>query len=575
VSPAAAKAEIDGIIATDARLRATVVPINQRFLGRPTDPGWLAFITAGFLVFLVSCANVANLLLARAVVRAREFAIRGSLGARRLRIAGQLLIESLVLAALGAAVGVAVSLAGVRVFASFVPENTLPYWLNYGMDGRVLAALVGVSFIAVLVFGLVPALQGSRVDVNRILKEGGRSATGRRGARRLTTAFLVAEFALTIVLVANVVTSLRNNTPPLPSDARINSRELVVASVTLPSDKYPSAQQRAAFYAELDARLAADTSISAAAIASVPPGPGGTEQRLEVEGHTLGAGDKPPTVWSVAATPGYFEALTVPVVRGRALAADDGRPGRTHAVVSERFVELFMPGKEPIGYRIRLTSPASAAPAEWLTIVGVSQTIRQRSGSSDDPIVYVPLAMSAPSNATVLVRSSAETSSLTAALRGRLMEVDANVPLYRIRTMKRALEDADWNGRLSIKLITALTLVTLAFTVVGLYAVTAHAVTQRTQEIGIRMALGARPAEVSWLILRRAAFQVALGLAAGIAATAAWDGVFFSGRVELRFVQADTFVSLAVVLTVITVIACIVPVRRATRLDPVAALRQD
>ena len=166
-------------------------------------------------------------------------------------------------------------------------------------------------------------------------------------------------------------------------------------------------------------------------------------------------------------------------------------------------------------------------------------------------------------------------ATLTAGLRGRVMEVDPNVPLYRVRTMKRALEDADWNRRLSAKLITALTLITLAFSVVGLYAVTAHGVSQRTQEIGIRMALGARPAEVRWLILKRAAFQVALGLAAGIAATAAWDGVFFSGTVELRFAQVDTFVSLAVVLTLVTVIACIVPVRRATRLDPVAALRQD
>jgi putative ABC transport system permease protein len=430
--------------------------------------------------------------------------------------------------------------------------------------------------VAVLVFGLVPALQGSRVDVNRTLKDGGRSATGRGGVRRLTTAFLVAELALTIVLVANIVTAFRNNAPPLPSDARINSRELLVASVTLPSDKYPTPQQRAAFYLELDERLRDDAKITAAAIASVPPGPGATEQQLEVEGQTLGAGDKPPAVWSIAATPGYFDALTVPVIRGRALVADDGQPGRAHAVVNERFVELFMPGREPIGQRIRINAPTSSTPpAEWLTIVGVSQTIRQESRSSPDPIVYVPFATIAPSNATVLVRSSADTATLTAGLRGRVMEVDANVPLYRVRTMKRALEDADWNRRLSAKLITILTLITLAFSVVGLYAVTTHAVSQRTQEIGIRMALGARPAEVRWLILKRAAFQVALGLAAGIGATAAWDGVFFSGTVELRFAQVDTFVSLAVVLTLVTVIACIVPVRRATRLDPVAALRQD
>ncbi|MBA3269959.1 MAG: ABC transporter permease, partial [Acidobacteria bacterium] len=287
VSEAAAKADVESIIATDARLKASVIPINQRFLGRPTDPAWLAFMTAGFLVLVVSCANVANLLLARAVVRAREFAIRGSLGARRLRIAGQLLVESLVLATMGAAVGVAVSVAGVRVFASAVPQNTLPYWLNYDMDARVFGALVAVSFLAVLVFGLVPALQGSRVDVNRVLKDGGRTGTGRGSARRLTTGFLVAELALTIVLVANVVTAFRNNTPPLPSDTRINSRELVVASVTLPSDKYSTPQQRAAFYGELDERLRGDALIAAAAIASVPPGPGGTEQRLEVEGRPL------------------------------------------------------------------------------------------------------------------------------------------------------------------------------------------------------------------------------------------------------------------------------------------------
>jgi predicted permease len=582
VDEAAARLEIESIIARTSRdypetsrgLRARVVPINARFLGRASDPAWLAFLSASFIVVVVSSANVANLMMARAARRTRELAIRVSLGASRFRIIGQLLAESVVLAALGGIVAIVVSLLGVRAFRSAIPDNTLPYWIDYTMDARVFGALLVVAFATVLVFGLVPALQSSKTDVNRVLKDGGRTGTATGGARRWMTVFLTAELALTVVLLVNGVAAIRNSAPQVASDPIVKTTELLTASVTLPTARYREPAQRADFYARLDERLRAVPGIAGTSVASVLPSRIPSEQRLDVEGHERGIGEHAPAVGSVAVAPKYFETLSLPMQRGREFDRTDGEPGREHAIVNQRFVEVFLSQGDPVGRRISLTSPtAPNVGRAWLTVVGVAQDIRQRPTPTADPLVYTPLRAAPPATAALIVRSTIDTATLTTRLRDELQAIDSNLPLYRTMTMATAIEEAEWNGRVAWTLLSSITLLALGLSVVGLYAVTAHAVGQRTQEIGIRTALGARPARVVGDVFARALLQVGAGTAAGL-------GIGFAAA-EGPFALSDglfqhgpgLLVAVAALILVTGLIACGIPLQRALRIQPTEALR--
>jgi predicted permease len=481
-----------------------------------------------------------------------------------------------VLAAIGGAIALGVSLAGVRAFRSAIPENTLPYWIDYTMDLRVFAALLVVACLTVLVFGLVPALQAARTDVNRVLKDGGRSATGTGGARRWTTVFLTAEFALTVVLLANALTAIRGRAPQVPSDTIVKTTELVTALVTLPAPRYATATARADFFRRLDERLLSISGVSGVSVASVLPSRIAAERRLDVEGSVRAAGESAPAVWSVAVAPRYFATLGVSLQRGRDFDADDGAPGREHAIVNQRFVELFLSDRDPVGRRISVTAPNSqASDRTWLTIVGIAQDVRQRPAPTPDPVVYVPLRAAPPPTAALIVRSTVDAATLTTRLRDELLALDSNLPLYRAMTMAKAIDEAEWNARISANLILSITLIAVALSVVGLYAVTAHAVRQRTLEIGIRMALGARTWHVRWFVLRRAALQAGIGMIAGLLCTFAWNAAFASDRADLSFVAPGNLATVAAFICLTVLLACLVPARRATGLDPVVALRND
>jgi predicted permease len=582
-SIADARAEVEAIIERVARrhpessqgVKARVVPINERFFGSPTQTAWLAFSAAALVIVIVSCANAANLMLARSVLRAREIAIRGSLGASRWRVVRQLLIESLMLAGLSGAAGLLISLAGVQLFRTAIPENAMPYWFVFTMDTRVFAALVAVSCGTVLLFGFVPALQASKADINRVLRDGGRSHTGGGGARRWTTAFLVAQFALSVVLLAQMVVSIKNQQPRVASDEVVNSQALLTAAITLPAAKYPTPDQRNDFYRRLEERLGGLAGVSMVSIASVVPLRGAVEQRLDVEGRTELDGEQARSVWTVSIGPRYFTTLGVPLKRGREFSEQDGPTEPFSAIVNERFVELYFDQSDPIGRRIRVRAPSGGSDAAWRTISGVAQDVRQRNFADPDPIVYLPFRSAPVTTASLVVRSSVDATTTAAALRREAMAVDPNLPLYRVMTMSQVIEEAQWNGRVSHRLITMLTIIALALAVVGLYAVTAHAVGLRTQEIGVRMALGARSGQVRMLILRRAILQVAIGLGFGIVGTVAWSRAFSSGQADLSVASIGVIAPIAALLAVVTFPACLVPARRATRLDPVAALRQE
>ena len=279
----------------------------------------------------------------------------------------------------------------------------------------------------------------------------------------------------------------------------------------------------------------------------------------------------------ISITPGYFDALRLPLLQGRDFDETDGGPGRENIIVNEMFAQEFFPEGGALGRRIAIGDavPTDGATVPWLTIVGVSPTVRQRRATDSDPVVFVPWAAGAPATSALVVRSGLDTTSLVATLRQQVQAVDATMPIFRARTLPQVRHDSDWVGRVSSRLLLFLTFIAVSLATVGLYAVTAHGVSQQRHEIGIRMALGARPVQIARRVLRHALVQGSIGFGAGIVCTALWASVFPSGDAELRATDAGSLAIVGAVLVAVVVIAAAVPMRRATRLDPLTTIRGD
>lgn len=581
---------------TNAGMRALVQPINDRFNSPITHPAWIAFILVGIFLVLISCANVANLLLMRSARRGRELAVRAALGATRARMVRQLLVESSLLAALGGVFGFGVALIGNRLFAAAIPEGGLPYWIELTIDGRVLAVLTIACLGTVMLFGLAPSLHVSKTDVRTVLQEAGRSVSGGVRARRWTAVFLTAEFALTMILMCGLIGNVYASAAAERASRTIDTSNLLTMWVTPTPQRYPDTADRLAFYQRMEERLRAIPAIAAVALADSLPMSGAPPRQLEIDGRSTasGAGATKPTVFTTVVGTGYFETLNRPVLRGRAFTWRDGTPGNGNVIVNQRFVDLFLRDGDPIGRRLRLTSDRPAAPvagtgtgagagaaganaeAPWLNIVGVAPVLRQRIGTEPDPLVYLPLGDAPPASAAIIVRSATAPEALAPLLRAEVRALDPDLPVYRVRTMAQVIDEAGWNPRLGANLLTTIALIAFALASVGLYAVTSHAVAQRTQEIGIRVALGASTREVAWLVLRRALNQLAVGLVAGIVCTYAFDRFASGGPPEpTSFMNPGVILPAMAALIVMTLLASLTPIVRAARLDPVIALRKE
>lgn len=583
-TPAGARAELDAIAARLAReypetneaVRMTAVPINERYNGNITDPAWLAFITAGGLILLIACANVANLLLMRSSQRSREIAIRASLGATRRRVIRQLLAESTLIAALGGLAGLGLSLAGLRVVSSFTPPGVLPYWMDFTMNVRIFAFLATVCLGTTFAFGLLPALQLSKTDVNGVLKDGGPTGGGAFRGRWWTTAFLVSQFALALLLLTHLALGVRLLLAERDRDPAIDMPRLLTMSVALPNQTYPTAAGRIAFFERLDDKLRNIGPVSSAAIASALPFGGAATRQLVIDGVPAATGRPRPTVWTLAVGPRYFETLGLPVIRGRAFDDRDGTPGHENAIVNQRFVEMNFPNTDPLGHRIRVTSESTADSAPWFTVVGISPSVRQRPAPEPDPVVYLPYRAEPPPTAALIVRGPPKPAAIAPAVREEVRALDPDLPLYRIMTMEQAVKESQWNGRTSNLLITIITCIAVGLSALGLYAVTSYTVIQRTQEIGLRMAMGGQPRQVAWLVLRRATLPLGLGLIVGVACTMAWERLF-ANYSAAAIVLSDPLnvTAAAALLVLVAAVACVAPTRRAARLDPLLALRHE
>ena len=406
-----------------------------------------------------------------------------------------------------------------------------------------------------------------------MLKGGGLPSAGGRCVRRRSSAFLVAALDLTVVMLPNLSLGFRIGRDAGSTDVALDTAEILTASITLSGDAYQAPDRRGAYYQRLLERLAAVPGVASSSAASALPLSGAQERRLEVRVPGV-AGAAPPAAWTVAVAPRYFETLGLPLLAGREFGPEDGRGAARTAIVNQRLAQLYFGDRDPIGQRIRLRPAGTPSGAvESFEIVGLAPASRQRPLPDPDPVVYLAFEAAPPSTGSLLVRGRGDAAVLAATVRSEAAAIDRNLPLYRLRTMAGVIADAEWNLRVSSGLILALTSLAVLLSTVGLAAVTAHRVTERTHEIGLRMALGARTHHVLQLILRRVVVQLALGFVAGIACTIAWGALFSSGRPDALVSDPRAIGFIGTALCVAGTAACIVPARRAARLDPVAAIR--
>jgi putative ABC transport system permease protein len=569
---------------TNKDFRPDVMTFDQRVAPPQLRLIFLSLMGAVAFVLLIAIANVANLLLGRATGRSREIAVRVSLGAGRWRIVRQLLVESVLLAALSGVLGLALSTIGIKWFDSVVTTDVgKPYWMTFTMDPIVFVFLTAVCLATGILFGLAPALHVSKTDINEVMKEGGgRSGTAGPRARRWTSALIVGEIALTVVLLAGAGFMMRSFMALYRMDLGFETSQLLTMRLTLPLTKYPKGEPRTALYQRLEERLRGVSAIQAAALTSSPPMFGGFLRQLTIDGRPLSPGDRAPEVTVVSVSAGYFDTLGVRLVRGRTFNDADGTPGHESAIVNQRFVAMHFPGEDPVGQHIRLldTAPVRAydvSPAAAATIVGVVPTVRQRNFQEPDPdpVAYLPYRADPQRFVTLIVRSRSDPSRITPLVREEMRALEPDLPLFQIQTMDQLLAQLRFSFRVFGSMFAIFAVIALALSAVGLYAVTAYSVAQRTQEIGVRMALGAQPEQVLWLVLRRALVQLAIGLPIGVAGAFAVGRLMQSVLAQTSGRDPLTIGAIALLMCAVSLAACVWPAHRATRLDPVAALRNE
>ncbi|HKP14391.1 MAG TPA: ABC transporter permease, partial [Blastocatellia bacterium] len=563
------KQQYPEVVKTDA---SVVVSLHEQMVG-DIKPALLVLLGAVGFVLLVACANVANLLLARAAVRGKEIALRTALGAGRLRLVRQFLTESLLLAALGGAAGLLLSFWGVNLLKSFIPEN-ISEVKAIAVDARVLVFTLLVSLLTGLIFGLAPAAQAANLDLNEMLKEGGRDSSSGRGGNRVRGLLVIAEVAVSLVmlvgagLLINSFLRLRNLDPGFRAD------NLLTMSVVLPQQKYPDHARRVTFFSELTSRVGALPGVRSAAVTNwIPLTMQGDTFGISVEGRPDPGPDKRPDVITRVISPGYFDTMGIQLLRGRRfderLDREDSTPV---AVVSETMARRLWPGEDPLGKRIQ---PGDADPNGWIEVVGVVNDVRQLDLTSEPRLQmylpYVQFQWFVPRQ--LVVKTDVEPASLAAAVSKAVWELDKDQPVSDVRTMEEVLSNSIARQRFSTLLLGIFAALALLLAAVGIYGVMSYAVAQRTREIGIRMALGAQAGGVVRLVigqgLKLASAGVVLGLAGALLLTRLMSSLLFG----VSATDPLTLATISLVLVGVALLASYIPARRAAKVDPLTALR--
>ena len=554
-----------------------LLPLAEQFIGGKARDMFAIIMGAVTFVLLIACANVANLLLSRSGHRAPEIAIRMSLGGTRWRVVRQLLIESLMLAVAGAGIGLLLATYGVRLFEAAMADSGKPYWLVFTLDYNVVIYVAAVCIATALVFGLAPALQVTTKDNSITLKENARGSGGSRRMRRWSGALVVIELTLAVMLLSGAGLMIRSFYNHYALTLGFSPDHLVTFGFDLLDHNYRDDDAIREFVGQLEPRIAAIPGIESVAVTTGVPPRDRLERMLEIE-HQRQPDGETPEASVVAITPQFFEVLGLPILQGRNFQSGDGMPGGDAILINQRFAEQFFPGQNPLGRRIRFKPfGEDAKPDPWRTVVGITPTIRQ--GSVQDgyinAVVYTPYMQNVDRGAYLLVRSNLPLAVVSDLVRRELQSIDPNQPLRPGQTLEEWMATERWPYRVFGGLFAVLAFIALTLSSVGLYAVMSYAVVQRTQEIGVRVAIGAQPGQVAWLVLGRGLRQLLFGLTIGLSSAWALSIVMADLLVGVRPGDPATLTSIAILMSVVSIAACLIPARRATRVDPVIALRAE
>lgn len=529
-------------------------------------------------VLLIACANVANLFLVRASARHKEIALRTALGARRWPLIRQLLVESTLLSVIGGALGLLLAWASIRLLVGFNPGN-IPRIQELAVDNGVILFTAIVSLVTGTLFGVYPAVRATRSNLHDSLKEGGRSGTGDRGGQMVRRALVVAEVALALTLLTGGGLLLRSFSRLANVDPGFDSRNLLTFTVSLPASKYANDTLRRAFFTDVVSRLSALPGVRGAAAASVLPFSGGwSTGSFNVEGYEVPPNGSSPWGDQRIVSPGYFETMSAPLLEGRYLDGTDRFGGLRVAVVDDEFVRRFYkPGESAIGKRFWFGNATPNDSTPFITIVGVVGHARHEGLDAEARVqIYRPIdQIGGLGGATMVVRTSGSPTAMVPAVRGVIQEIDRDLPIARIRTMEQMIGTSMNQRKLSTILLGTFAGIALLLSTIGIYGVMSYTVSQRTRELGIRMALGASREGVLGMVLRQGMTIAVIGLVIGLAGAFALTRVIASQLYDVKPTDPVTFVSVTLTLALVALLASLLPAMRATRVDPMVALREE
>jgi putative ABC transport system permease protein len=556
---------------TDKDLSVIVETFHQHYNGGGIRIIFLLMLAAVGFVLLIACADVANMMLSRALGRQREMSIRTALGASRWRVVRQLLIESVLLSTLGGTLGLGLALLGVHWFDLSTKNVGKPYWIKFTMDYSVFGYFAALSIVSGLLFGIAPALRSSRVEPNEVLNEGGRSVGKHRGGR-LSAALVVLQFALTLVLLTGAGIFVHSLLLNLAANRSVPADQLMTARIDFPEDRYKDTDSRQRFYDQLLPRLQALPGVTHVAITSNLPGLGSGQREIEIEHSTINSKANRPQVAFVVQSPGYFDAIRLPLLLGRDFSDTDGTANHKSAILTRECAQHFWPNQTAIGKRFRFYDDKNK-PGDWITVIGVAANLVQDLNEKDPkPLLFVPFRQEGPNGMALLVEFIVDP---TAAVRAAVQNLDQDLPLRDVSMLTEAVDHQEWFLHLFTRLFLGFALIALLMASVGLYAVIAHATGSRTQEIGVRMALGANTRHIMLLVMKRGILQIGAGLALGLGAAYPVARLMAGLPIGVSPSDPAVFLVIATVLAAVGLFACWLPARRAAALDPVKAIRYE
>jgi putative ABC transport system permease protein len=549
-----------------------VFSLPQGMLDAGLGPVLSLWQAAGLFVLLIACANIANLLLARGAERGREIAVRLALGSSRARIVGASMIESGLMALLAVPLSVGVSWAALRLIRAFMPPRVVRFvagWNDMAVDWRLVAATTVLAALAALIAGVLPALQLSRGQVAVALKSDGRTGAG-PGRQRLRRALVIAELALALPLLVTAMLSVTSVSTYLTGWQGYDPRGLLTMRVVLPESQYPDAERRRRFAADAIDRIAAQPGVdSVAATNALPSGDSNTSRKIEIDGQSIVDPSNAPRVDYRAITPAYFDTLRLPLRRGRAFTSADRADGSPVAIVSESMARKYWPARDPIGSRVKIGDI-------WVTVVGVcGDVIHDWFDRRNAPTLYRPSAQAPTEVLMLAIRTAADPLSLAPRVRAALTAVDPAQPVFDIMTMGTVLSEKTIGLQYIAGIMGAFAALALVLAVLGLYAVMTFMMTQRTREIGVRMALGASARDITRLALWQAARLTALGVLIGLGLAVMLGRLMVAGLLGVVSSDATVSIGLALALGATALAASYLPARRAASVDPITALRTE